>query len=85
MNRRTWSDGVIRQWLKISALGLVLSSVAWFAGEVIGGRLRGHDDALAVALRIAVAALRGGGIGFTLLFAMTLAAGVWYWALRRRT
>ena len=69
------------RWLKVSVVGLLVSSAAWGIGEVTLVRLHGFHDPLSIIGRLVAAALRGGGTGFTLLFALTLVAGLLHWML----
>jgi hypothetical protein len=83
MNDITLSRSIVHRWTRVSVVGLLIASSAWIGGELIGIALKGDVRSSAVVLRLLGAALRGGGLAFTLLFAVTMIAGVAFLLLDR--
>ena len=72
----------IGRWIRVSAGGLVLAGLAWYAAERTKGMLPATRSLYGVT-RVALAFLGGFGEGFFLIFSVTLVAGVLYWLLSR--
>jgi hypothetical protein len=79
-----FSDAILSRWVIGSLLGLIISVGSWVGGEFVLTRLQRTGGRLIISIRVVVAAVSGFGMGFTVLFMMTSAAGVLYWAFRRR-
>jgi hypothetical protein len=77
-----FDDAVLPRWLAVSTLGLILSAGAYLGAEAVLARMARTRSILNVSARVLLAGVSGFGIGFVLLFAMTLTAGAAYWLLR---
>lgn len=71
-----FSRSIAPRWRRISAVGLLLSAAAWGAGELLISALERELSPWAMALRLLGAVLRGAGLACTILFVMTLVAGL---------
>jgi len=80
----SFSDSILTGWLKTSIVGLIVSLATWALGEYILANVVLTKGWSSRSLRIGGALLQGYGIGFGLLFLVTLSAGGIYWLLRRR-
>ncbi len=83
MTDLTFSRSIVRRWNRLSAIGLLIAGLAWAVGEVIGNAFEGDVRSWVIPLRMIGAALRGGGLGATVLFMITLIAGLAFLLLDR--
>jgi hypothetical protein len=77
-----FDDAVLPRWLAVSTFGLIVSAGAYLGSEAVLARMSRTRSVLNVSARVLLASVSGFGIGFGLLFAMTLTAGAAYWLLR---
>jgi hypothetical protein len=72
------------RWTRFSAIGLLLAAVAWGAGELLAITSQRQLSGWALTLRLLGAGLRGAGLAGTILFVMTLIAGLTFLLLDRK-
>jgi hypothetical protein len=78
------SRSIAPRWTRISAVGLFLSAASWGAGELLVTTLQRDLSLWTIALRLLGAFLRGAGLACTILFVMTLLAGLAFLLLDRK-
>lgn len=78
---RNFSDTVISRWILVSFSGLIISAATWASGEMFLLRFTRTGRFVPTSLRVAVAAISGLGMGFTVFFVLTFSAGLLYWLL----
>lgn len=83
-DKHAFSRLVVRSWLKIGSVGLSCSIGAWLIGRLSEGSVRLSRDPWAIGLHVFAASLRGFGIGFSIFFALMLAAASLYFLFHGR-
>ena len=84
MKRDPFSDAVFPSWMRVSALGLLISIAGVVAGSLVRNALQGNTSIVAIGARVVAAAVYGFGLGFSILFLLLFVAGGLYAILRRR-
>jgi hypothetical protein len=84
MKGDAFSDARLPGWMRISAIGLVVSAGAWVFGGWARDALQGNLTTPGIVGRLVAAAVHGFGMGFGVLFLFLTVTGMLYWLLHRR-